>query len=159
MSKIAPLMLTQTDIMVYIKRNISTINPSFDIQQSLTSLGCFSTPVVSMLSTESAWDGYNRMTKHKLLALPIMKDGRLLSALSNSHLRGVDVKKLKLLAMPVMEFVGLFENERFVTCEHNDKFVNVLYAFEEGRLHRVWMMDGVKLMGVVTLTDIIKLFV
>lgn len=74
-------------------------------------------------------------------------------ALGHGDLRGGKVDNLNL---NVCEFAS---KEKFRTCRKELSFVEILYRVEEEGLHCVWVIDPEGgLVGVVTLTDIIKKF-
>lgn len=102
-------MLTQTDVIQFIHEHLDSIKLDFASTQSITELGLMGPKsLVTMSKNETAFDGYVKMKKNRVLALPVVDEqGKLVASLSNSHLRGLNAERLETLSLPVVEFLAV----------------------------------------------------
>ena len=150
--------MTQTDFIKYLNKHLNELNLPFDPKSTVKQLGIISTPVVSVSSADSAMQAFKTMRKNRRLAVPIVSEsGDFVGALSNSHLRGLQESNINILNKSVLEYVA-GRGDTVVTSDGNETMQDLLDKIVQGHLHRVWILEGTKVVGVVTLSDILKLF-
>jgi CBS domain-containing protein len=126
-------------------------------------------PVLGIPSSSKALEGFALMEFHKVPAVAVLKEsrdansGKLEATLSASDLRGIYREKLiPLLDMNVLEFLKQIGPQlgRQVTVTPQDKLRDCMDKLLSGQVHRAWVLDDqFRPVGVITLTDIIKIFV
>ncbi|KAJ3091473.1 hypothetical protein HK102_000419 [Quaeritorhiza haematococci] len=163
-NKKKPHLVSQTDIVRYIATHPEVVRDIVDLNKSIKELGLVgpTKKVVTMAATESALDGIRRMKTNKILALPIVdSEGKILSTLSASDLRGITVEKLVQLCLPVVDYLKTSNNHGVpdpITCIADDTIQEVLDKINKCKVHRVWVVDAdKKTVGVVSLSDIIRI--
>nr|CAG8600189.1 10_t:CDS:2 [Entrophospora candida]CAG8601929.1 1041_t:CDS:2 [Entrophospora candida] len=130
--KINPYILTQTDIIKYVYKHPESV-PDIDFNLSLKSLGLFSEDkkeeVVVGYVNETALNVYRRMAFKNLIGIPIL--------LPNSE----NILNPK-------------------TATYDTSLKEVIEIIVENHIHRIWIIDqDKKILGVITITDLIKLFI
>jgi CBS domain-containing protein len=84
-------------------------------------------------------------------------DGSLIGAVQASFLRGVGPDELhKLLAQPVGKFAKEHA-ERLVRSTPSATIRNTILFVAKARAHQVWLEDGSRLIGIVTLSDLVRI--
>lgn len=151
--------LSQSDMIQYLYENIRDVGIArFDTVEKLN-LG---TPVViSMSARAKAIHAFFLMLYNRVSAVAIVSgNGELVGNLSASDLRGLDQNSFSQLLTPVMEFVKSVKRHRgLITCKKDSTLESVLSKLANNRVHRLWTVNDQNCpIGVVTLTDIMKLF-
>jgi len=160
--------ITQMDVLRYLKNQSfqcdSLFHEIFLQPISSLSLGTISKDKLFTFSFQhSAIRGFRFMLQHnELSALPIVnKSGKLIDTLSASDFRGVNLENLKDTLLPVCKFLkkarGRMEYD-LVTGTTDEPLYSIVDKVMVHGHHRVWIVDGKKPIGVVSLTDIIKAF-
>jgi CBS domain-containing protein len=161
--------ITQMDVLRYLKNQSFQCDSMFhDIflqPISSFSLGTMKDKdkVFALTFEHSAIRGFRFMLQqNELSALPIIdKSGNLIDTLSASDFRGVNLENLKDTLLPVCDFLkkarGKMEYD-LVTGTADEPLYSIVDKVMVHGHHRVWIVEGKKLIGVVSLTDIIKTF-
>jgi len=151
--------LSQSDLIQFLFENIKEVGIArYDTVEKLV-LG--TSAVISMSAKAKAIHAFFLMLYNKVPAVAIVSgNGELVGNLSASDLRGLDEKTFTQLLMPVMEFVKSVKRHRgLITCKKDSTLESVLSKLANNRVHRLWMVDDQNCpIGVVTLTDIMRLF-
>jgi len=151
--------LSQSDLIHFLFENIRDVGIArFDTVEKLN-LG--TQVVISMSAKAKAIHAFFLMLYNKVPAVAIVSgNGELVGNLSASDLRGLDQNTFPQLLMPVMEFVKSVKRHRgLITCKKDSTLESVLSKLANNKVHRLWMVnDQNSPIGVVTLTDIMKLF-
>jgi CBS-domain-containing membrane protein len=122
------------------------------------------TAVGSVKSTDQALAAFAMMSQFDISAVPCVDPvtGMIMTQLSVSDLKGINVGNFSDLHLPAAEFVDKVRPQRQapVCVTPKDTIANLLAAFADSPvpIHRVWVTDANRLvMGVVSLEDIISL--
>jgi len=161
--------ITQSDVVAFLSKNLT--GDSLGLLAGTTigelHLSPISTTanVVSMSTSAQAIHAVYLMFFHKVSAVAIAdQNGKLVGNFSASDLRGIGEDNLQWLLDPISDFlrlIGLRTNKLSfpLTCRRDTKVEDVINMLSTYRLHRVWIVDHEhKPIGVVTLTDILRLF-
>jgi len=151
--------LSQSDLIQFLFENIKEVGIArYD---TVEKLGLGTSAVISMSAKAKAIHAFFLMLYNRVSAVAIVSgNGELVGNLSASDLRGLDQNTFTQLLMPVMEFVKSVKRHRgLITCKKDSTLESVLSKLANNRVHRLWMVDDQNgPIGVVTLTDIMKLF-
>jgi CBS domain-containing protein len=116
--------------------------------------------LVCINAKNKALDAFLKMTDERVNAVAVIDDnGRLVANLSSSELRGLDEETLKHLEEPVIQFLEKTSGHHSlhpITCKPSGFLHNMIPTIVHKRIHRVWVEEDEKPIGVATLTDIIK---
>jgi len=152
--------LSQSDVVNYIYKNRHEVADK--MSKTLSELGIQPKPVVSITSSTTALEGFKTMSLEKVTALAITDNGKLVGNLSASDLRGLTRRRLHKVVTPVKHFLetmhGNVRDPLTTTLDSTlDQALSLIVT--EG-VHRLWIVDAQKeVIGILSLTDIIKLFV
>lgn len=151
--------LSQSDVIRFLYEHIRDIGIArFD---TVEKLGLGTRAVISMSARAKAIHAFFLMLYQKVPAVAIVSgNGELVGNLSASDLRGLDQNSFTELLKPVMEFVKSVKRHRgLVTCKTGSTLESVLSKLANNNVHRLWMVDDQNCpIGVITLTDVMKLF-
>jgi 5'-AMP-activated protein kinase regulatory gamma subunit len=108
-----------------------------------------------------AWVAMYKMLRRDLTSVPVLdEDGKLVTALTINHLKGLRSGDFHLLLSTVPKFIqkispaGWTQVEK---CLPSAPFSEVLQKLYDHSTHRVWVVEqDDKLVGLLTLTDILK---
>jgi len=152
--------LSQSDVVSYIYKNRHEV--AGKMSKKLSELGIQPKPVVSITASTTALEGFKTMSLEKVTALAITDNGNLVGTLSASDLRGLTRRRLQKVVAPVKQFLesmhGSIRDPLTTTLDSTlDQALSLIVT--EG-VHRLWIVDAQKeVIGILSLTDIIKLFV
>jgi CBS domain-containing protein len=151
--------LSQSDLIQFLYENIRDIGIArFD---TVEKLGLGTPAVISMSARAKAIHAFFLMLYNKVPAVAIVSgNGELVGNLSASDLRGLDQNTFTELLKPVMEFVKSVKRHRgLITCKKDSTLESVLSKLANNKVHRLWIVNDQNCpIGVVTLTDIMRLF-
>eukprot|EP00898_Chlorokybus_atmophyticus_P001244 jgi/Chlat1/211/Chrsp1S03125 len=129
-------------------------------------VGDFASEALQMSVDAPAIQGFLLMLKNKASAVAVVtKDGRLLTSISASSLRGITESGLGVLLLPALEFMrreNTLHPARFrspLTCTpHATTFCNLVLKLALFHGHRAWIVDeDDRPVGVVLLSDIMRM--
>jgi CBS domain-containing protein len=141
--------------------------------KSLVELGIDQCPVVSVKAESSVLDALQRMSEHYISSVAVVDPaGTLVGSISMADIRFIfQHGRYHRLWMNCSQFLTLALSQKGLEHAGNDQFPffdahpasSVLQAINKivaTKVHRVWVTDPVthRLIGVVSLTDLIKLF-
>jgi len=159
-------MVTQTDIVRWL---FKTLQHDSKLQErasrTLQDLKIAQKKVLSLSCSSKAIEGFSMLDFHKVSAIPVQNQlNQLVGTVSASDLRGIHVQKLiPLLGLNVMQFIKEVTGSSFgnqITVTPKDTLLNCMEKILKAEVHRAWVIDEDEhLLGVVTLTDIIKTFI
>jgi CBS domain-containing protein len=170
------VMLTQTDMLKYLSKFLNVKfggMPIFQVCQLAGKLGViddFDVPefVVKCSADSMALVAYRLMFLHRKNAIAIVdKEGRIISNLSASDLRGLHRGNIDSLLLPVYEFLETNSRERnggllpdqLRTAKPDTPLDEIVQMILDSRIHRVWITnDNDEPVGVISITDILCLF-
>lgn len=157
--------VSQSDIVRYLHENKFLADRA---KQNVTDLK-FLKQVATVDSSCSAMDAFCIMDDKEMSAVGIVdNNGQLIGNLSASDLRGITVSEFEFLADPVMDFLAMRKSKpshvnaeiSVISCSVQDTLEDVMKLLVTNKVHRVYIVDEKQLpVGVVTLTDILKLAV
>jgi len=144
----------------------------FDVSPSLGALGkqtvkdlqlAKTSDIVSVRDSEKAINAFRKMHEHKVSALPVLDaNGRVVGNISESDLKAIkcNAQYLKLLFLPVSEYLEATGKKDLVKCEMIDTYRTVVERVVQAHVHRCYVVDDkCKLIGVVSLHDILRALV
>eukprot|EP01126_Amoeba_proteus_P031262 TRINITY_DN3071_c0_g1_i4.p1 TRINITY_DN3071_c0_g1~~TRINITY_DN3071_c0_g1_i4.p1 ORF type:complete len:328 (+),score=35.79 TRINITY_DN3071_c0_g1_i4:128-1111(+) len=120
--------------------------------------------VVTMSINAQAIHAFWCLYFNKVSAVAIVDpQGRLLGNISASDIRGIGgARRFSTLLLPIGEFCQL-EGPDFVRpaihCTQNSTLGFVIEKLVSNRIHRIWVVEDKKPIGLVSLTDVMKLLV
>jgi len=158
--------LSQADVVNYLFEKIPQV---FDVQLSQVKELCGQQEdqqlVTSICVHQPALEGFLKMFDNEMTAIAVIEDAgsKIVANLSASDLRGLTVDRLKLVKLPVLEFLKQISGDGkvpgVVCCTLEETLKDAISKMIQQRLHQVWIVDDSgKSIGVVSLTQIIKLF-
>jgi len=156
--------LSQSDVVNFLKDHSSELG---DIcEQPLNKLGLLQEAkgeLVKMTMYESALVGFQRLYNQgwEVLSLPILdKTGDIVATLSASELRGLNHENFGILLLPVLDFLREVTGgaRPVIMARPSAPLGEVIRKVVFGRVHRVWIVENHKILGVVSLSDILCKF-
>jgi len=155
--------LSQVDIVKYLFENLPQL---FDVKISqLKEL--YGQPLehtTSICVHQPALEGFLKMFDNEITSVAVIEDtnSKIVANLSASDLRGLTVDRLKLVKLPVLEFLKQTQGDRkegVITCTLEETVKEAMRKITQFEVHQVWIADeSGKPIGVITLSNIIELF-
>ncbi|KAL0074236.1 hypothetical protein J3Q64DRAFT_1811806 [Phycomyces blakesleeanus] len=159
-----PWLLSQTDVIRHISGHLDCIADLVSVDSTVESLGFLKNkPMVTVPLTQSALDVYRLMAKKDLGGLPIVdSEGRLQGDLCLEDLPGANLEMIEQLVLPCGDYVKKMAGHQVITptATPDTSLKDILATMAKEDTHRVWIVDSkktLKLIGVVTMSDIINL--
>ncbi|KNE66018.1 hypothetical protein AMAG_10295 [Allomyces macrogynus ATCC 38327] len=167
-------LVTQSDIVRYVVARPESVTPgAVDLDKTVADLALGQLPkdrtLVTIGPNVTALDAFQAMWNAGVQAVPIVDaDGALVAAMSAAALRGLTAANVDALDLPVLEFLKAQNHGQLpavATCTPTTPLRDVITAIVQGALHRVYLTTADdasgkrKCLGVITLTDLIRLFV
>jgi len=130
----------------------------------LPRLFAFQPELVTIDGATPAIEGFKKIGREHFGAVPVVdENGRLFASLCASDLSGTDLTLLHTLLLPTNIFLKITHGNHIpkpLTATSDDTLRDVVQSIIEAEEHRAWVLDGQgKLSGVITLSDICKVFV
>jgi len=158
--------VTQMDVIRYLKGQSYDSDTSLHKiwTQSISSLklGTDSKDLFTFSSKHSAIRAFRYMLqRNELSALPIVDtDGKLIETLSASDFRSVSLENMKDTLLPVCDFLRKARGDvKQVVGTADEPLYSLVDKILFHGYHRIWIVDNEQRpIGVVSLTDIIKVF-
>lgn len=161
--------LSQFDVIRYIGSHLSVIKGQspVDIEKTIKELDLcknVDTPetMTVVLGTDVALQGFRVLALKNLVAAPVVDaQGKVITTLSASDLRGMASSKLKDVLLTATEFLDKARKgiSSPVTCVPDDTLKSCLTKIITARVHRLWVVnDKQQPIGTLSVTDIIRLF-
>jgi len=153
-------LVSQSDLV----RFLSKIYDKFNIGNvSIEEANIITKPVFRVDKRTLAVDAFKKMRAQEINGIAVTEsDGTLLGTFSESDLRGLTMDMLDRLQYPVIDFIkiqNLGVIPEVVTVRPTVSLKSLLETMTKKKKHRVFVMDEEKrLIGVITLTDIIAYF-
>lgn len=148
--------VSQTDVLRYFLQNVAKLGPVS--KQRVDELVNTRDAKLTKISSDStALSAFRQIVVAGAAAAPIVDSkGALVAGLSSSDVRGLTTARTKELLLPVLEFLGK-EKEvgEPVTVAPETTLVDVIKKLIGSKVHRAWVVDGDKLVGVISMSDII----
>jgi len=154
--------LSQSDVVRFLVKNSEKLGTNF-LRATVSSLGLVAGSIDSKIfAVEPLFNGFQwlYLTPNPSALAVIDEYGKLMGTLSVSDVRGVPLNNIQdTLQMSVRDFLTQTNQKEQVTCVPDSTLSEVMKSLVDNQVHRVWVVDqGGKPIGVVTLTDIIRLF-
>jgi CBS domain-containing protein len=169
------VIISQTDIASFLYSsfqgqtllNQSVVEPLLDI--STADIGNFGgvDVLMAMDVRQSALHGFRTIHVDKLQAVPVINEkGVVVGNLSAADMRGLTLENSKTITKPVYEFLEgiprkhqVLKADQLCTVDQESTLGFALERILKNRIHRLWIVQDEVLKGVVSLTDILGLFV
>jgi len=162
-------LLTQTDIVRFLFSNRDKLDQTL-LSQTVAQAGLVQGRKNMLCVSEdealNVLQAFRRMTQRDMNCIGICdKSGRLVCNLSASDLRGMAPDRLKMLLLPVRDYLTAMYGETLchklypITCAPDAKLAAVMESALAHKVHRVWVVDETEQpVGLVSLSDIICKF-
>lgn len=100
------------------------------------------------------------MKEHRITAVPIINNyERLITTLSSSDARFVTEANIGLITGPALDFLKTCHGIRApVTAKMTSTIEGVMEQLLESKIHRVWIEEDGKIIGVVSMSNILSLW-
>ncbi|KAJ1506140.1 hypothetical protein HMI56_000747 [Coelomomyces lativittatus] len=163
----APSMLfTPSDVLRYVKFAIQeklSSAPLLHPDSKVKELGIAHVKELFFVTPKAkAQDAFQILWQKNVMALPILDDeGHVIGGISSSSLRGMEAKNISWLQLPVLEFLEKVYDGKVPiteTCTFEAHIGDLINRISSATLHRIWVLENEKCIGVVTLGDLISLF-
>jgi len=148
--------ISQSDIVRFLHRNISQQLFNAPISAVLSPIQVHTVNVM-----DHAMDGFVRIWTSGVQAVAVVDNHqKLIDTLSDADLRGMNADKLKNLLLPIGEFKNAMGIKKMpnVACSPLTPIRDVLRTVAETGVHRVWVLENDIPVNVVSLTNILNLF-
>eukprot|EP00456_Euglypha_rotunda_P026981 TRINITY_DN2163_c0_g1_i22.p1 TRINITY_DN2163_c0_g1~~TRINITY_DN2163_c0_g1_i22.p1 ORF type:complete len:612 (+),score=106.94 TRINITY_DN2163_c0_g1_i22:120-1955(+) len=144
-------LLSQSDVVMYFKRNIDALTSFKD-----TSVSEFFKKSVKTISSEStAFAAFRELLIQGVVAAPIIsKDEKIVGTISLSDARGLNQKTASDLLIPVLDYLKNQGTQSLLLLEKKDTFATAVDKLISNHVHRAWVVENEKVIGVVSLSDI-----
>eukprot|EP00808_Paulinella_micropora_P032353 g67653.t1 len=157
--------LSQSDVLQFLRGRLEVFGGLAG--ESVGKLGLVKEhKVVTVDQHESALCGYRKAYNDgwEVSALPVVDGaGQIVATLSKSDLRGLGPTGMGRLLLPVKEFLAIApaspsqgQIRPTLACRPSSTLKELILKLAFGRVHRIWMCENNKTMGVVSLTDIMS---
>eukprot|EP00456_Euglypha_rotunda_P071335 TRINITY_DN6367_c0_g1_i4.p1 TRINITY_DN6367_c0_g1~~TRINITY_DN6367_c0_g1_i4.p1 ORF type:complete len:127 (-),score=20.05 TRINITY_DN6367_c0_g1_i4:112-492(-) len=109
---------------------------------------------------QSALTGFQKLYNYgwELSGIPVVdKTGDIVATLSASDLRGLTKETFKNLLLPVLDFLRLVHggSRPVISAQPESELGEVIRKFVFGRVHRAWIVKNHKILGVISLSDVL----
>jgi hypothetical protein len=155
--------LSQSDVVAFLKKQSHLLGDV--VNQDVAKLGLVDekTKIQSVSMYEPAIVGFQRMWNQgwDIPALPVVdKTGDVVATLSASDLRGLTKPTFSSLLLPVLDFLQQQRGgaRSTIYTQPSAPLVDVIHKVAWGHVHRIWVIKSHKLVGVISLSDIICKF-
>jgi len=109
--------------------------------------------VAAAAPDDTVADVIDRLAQMKIGALPVVKDGQLKGIVSERDIvRRMASDGVGLMSKPVLDIC----TQDVITCDSRDGVSTVLARMTEGRFRHMPVMEGGKMVGIVSIGDIVK---
>eukprot|EP00161_Ancyromonas_sigmoides_P012410 TRINITY_DN3156_c0_g1_i2.p1 TRINITY_DN3156_c0_g1~~TRINITY_DN3156_c0_g1_i2.p1 ORF type:complete len:312 (-),score=126.88 TRINITY_DN3156_c0_g1_i2:34-969(-) len=162
----AQAVVTQTDAVRFIAAHLAEVPETAAVTLDSAGLVSGAAAVVSIQMTETALDGFRKMTMHGVSSVCVIgEDGAsMLGTLSASDLRGITAATVKSVLQPVLSFLRQKNTAQVdvraptAAISKSATIAQALATVLATKAHRVWVCEGSKPVGVVSLTDLCTKF-
>jgi len=129
----------------------------------LPRLFSFQPALVTIDGNTPAIEGFKKIGREHFGAVPVVDDnGRVFASLCATDLSGTDPMLLHTLLLPTNIFLKIIHENKIprpLTASSDDTLGEVVHRILDANGHRAWVLDGQgKLRGVITLSDVCKVF-
>jgi len=152
--------LSQTDVLEYLWKHPEPCCVHLQ-NKTLEELGLHKKRVISVDATIPAITAIQKLSETNVSALAIIdEDGKLVANLSASDLRGLSSQHVDRLALNVLEFLekpcqeGATHLKEPISVCPKTKFGDCISKMVQEHVHRVWVMEEQKPVGIVSMSDV-----
>jgi len=158
--------LSQSDVLSMLDKPLrdETLLDEYLGSKTLADLGLArSEGIMTMSVTAQAILAFWVIYFNRVSAIAVVdQDGKLLGNLSASDIRGIGSSTLRFssLLLPIGEFLqleGPDASKAAVTCIATTTFGEAVSLLAKNKIHRLWVVENDKPVGLVSLTDIMKI--
>ncbi|KAL1922508.1 uncharacterized protein VTP21DRAFT_10047 [Calcarisporiella thermophila] len=157
-----PWILSQSDIIRYIYSHPESIPNEICVK----SLSDYEKTLVTARDDMTAIEVLRKMSDAKLSSLPIINSENEIAAnMSLSDLRGITLQGIQRLGLPAIDYLKIhgwrrIENRKStdpVALPKSGVIIDSIQLMARLKVHRVWVLIERKPIGVVSITDVMKL--
>jgi CBS domain-containing protein len=125
--------------------------PSNKIKDLLATMG--ERPIISVGPDDTVFEAVTRMAENNIGAILVMENGHICGIMSErDYLRFVTVKGHTARDTPVHELM----TRKVIYCTPDTQVPEVMAIMTEERIRHVPVMDDAKLVGIVSIGDVVK---
>jgi len=154
-------MLSQSTIVQYLVQNKEKLTDV--VKQSIQELqvGAIGTTkkVIQVSEDTILLKVFEIIWENKVHGCPVVSKatGQIIGSISVTDLQYCISTNLQYLSFPVSSLLKDFESVRkqLVTCNMNSSLLEVMEKLVEEKVHRIYVVDGQKVIGIITMIDII----
>ena len=148
-------LISQTDVVKYLYESVAkdeltskSVGEVLPIQK-----------IISLSETITAKQGLEELKSSSHLALPIVNEkGEFVHVLSSADLRGINQESFKTLDLNVIDYLKSIKKQKPATATLNTTIKQVMKCSVENQAHRTFVLEHGKVVNVVSLSDLIKLY-
>lgn len=152
--------LSQSDVNTYLAEKIKMGDSKLVAQRSIAALGYAKVPVESISKNAKVIQALRKMAKLKLSALAVVnEEGRLVGNFSASDVQGLFREKFPHLLDSVEEYLTKHSPKSLqpICTLATNSLQQVVADLAEGHLHHLWVVDDFYPVGIVSLTDVMRI--
>ncbi|KAF7723865.1 AMP-activated serine/threonine-protein kinase regulatory subunit [Apophysomyces ossiformis] len=155
-----PWLLSQTDIIRHIGNHPECIEGLIDASQSISQVGFLQDKtLVTVPESQPALSVYHLMAEKNLGGMPIVdsQTGNFVDDLCLEDLPGANLEEIDQLVLPCGEYVMKTSrgHAETPTATADASLREILDTMVKKDTHRVWILQDKKVIGVVTMSDVI----
>jgi len=147
--------VTQSHVISYLHENVS----SFGERVRTTPVGQWMPPraVIYVRSNTIVLDAFKKLCSCRVTGLAVLTDqDKLIGNLSASDLKKIDPDNLvAMMQLPVHRLLSLYPWSKAITVSVDDNLETVLDKLVKNKVHRIYIQQNEKALGVISLCDII----
>jgi CBS domain-containing protein len=121
---------------------------------------------MALLESHTALHGFRTCYLDNISGLPVIdSNGKVVANLSASDLRGMSAARVPTINLPVFEFLETvprrnqdLKADQIRTISKTATVEQAINLLVKSKLHRLWIVEDEELYGVVSMTDILRLF-
>lgn len=151
--------LTQSDLVLWLSQDTERRIPKAKLRRTARELGwCEAGRVVQVRADQPAIEALQFMISRSVPALAIVnQDGALRDTISASDLRRPDQWNFQDFLQPIGQLANsLRKGRKPVSLSPNDSFEEFVLAFRQARVHRLFICEAGKPIGLVALADVLS---
>jgi CBS domain-containing protein len=153
--------LTQMDIIKFLHKSKDKLGEI--LQQKVAGMGVNGKSLKVITENDKAVVGFQMIYENHIHSVGVVdQQGKLITNLSSSDVRGISTEQLQKVKLPVLQFLNevIGAVRPAITCKNEDSLEKVIDIIVKDHIHRVWVTDEKNVpIGVITLTDIITYIV
>ncbi|KAI8062142.1 hypothetical protein BC940DRAFT_309231 [Gongronella butleri] len=154
-----PWLLSQTDIIRHMARNPDCVQSAIDLNASVDKVGLLKEGhlIKAVIGKDvTAVDVFRKMAAENLSGIPVLDDqGQFVGDLCLEDVPMANLEKVQLLNLPALDYLKTAIHRQAIVAQRDATVKEILGLMVEKDTHRVWIIESGKVIGVVTMSDVI----